>query len=251
MVDFREITFAGRNLRTFGLVVKKGADFVSFADDNVDIKDISGSLIGGYISGDRSRKNVEKTYELKTLPYEITYPENKYVKLLTDWINEVRGYYMTFQDSAKAGYQTYAVLKSVNGFKKSYDGCFEISLTFSMRPYWHKISGLEWIEKTFTNGTEIELVNPENFIAYPTITVESSVTGTNGGFTLIVNGTPFVVSSSDGYVEIDSERQKVYPSQNAAADSYPFFEPGENTIRFQGHSSTTYDLSIQPRWRVY
>lgn len=252
MDNFREIIFSGRNLRYFGLVLKKDNSLIDFAENSLELMNIKGSLIGDVISGDRSRKNVEKTLTFKTLPNEITYPEDKYIKLLTDWLNNVGGYYHTFEDSARSGYETEALLKSVGSIKKSFDKCYEISMTFSIRPYWHKKTGLKWVERSFVSSGTLTLINPENFEAFPFITVDSSTTGTDGGFTLYINRKPFAVSSlTSGGIQIDSERMRINPCTYAASNDLPYFVQGENSIVFSGNSAATFNLEIQPRWRVY
>lgn len=262
MANFRDIIFNGRSMNSFGFFLKKDISIIDFPETGLESVEIEGAVNGGVLGGNEEFKEVEKTYTFKTIPSKIPYPEEKFIKVFTDWLQSNRDGYKELQDTAKKGYFRKAWLKNVSDFKKSYSGCYEISLTFSFKPIWFSFGGQKPIKKTITGAgltpIEIELTNPEKFKAYPIIKISASDTTVTNGAAILVDDqqTALRINHFDGDVVINSETKKIdFPlwvnvnnQQTLSGYGLPYFKAGENTLIFVGTNGITYDLEIIPQW---
>lgn len=263
MANFRTIEFNGRTFQSFGFFLKKDNDYIDFADLNVETKQVEGSLNGADLSSAVSEENIERIYTFKTIPTKLPYQnEAKFLKVFVDFITGSRNDYKILKDSARKGYYCYAFLKSVSSIKKQFDGCFEISVTFSCRPYWYReiSDDIELVINNNPNPVSVPVYNPEKFTAYPyiKIQIENPPSGVVNNGMFIQNGTDyFDVIKINDYIELDSEKKNAYKGtvgQNNFVDllNYPEFpkiKPGQNTLIFTTHSNAKYTITIKPRWR--
>lgn len=261
MANFRDIIFNGRSMNSFGFFLKKDISIIDFPETGLESVEIEGAVNGGVLGGNEEFKEVEKTYTFKTIPSKIPYPEEKFIKVFTDWLQSNRDGYKELQDTAKKGYFHKAWLKNVSDFKKSYSGCYEISLTFSFKPIWFSFEGQKPIETTISGGSEqsIIITNPEKFKAYPIIKINVNDTSvTDNGLRISVSGqgSGININHIGAEVVINSETRKVTStgfllSPNAPPVSgydLPYFKQGQNTILITGKSGFIYEITIIPQW---
>lgn len=263
MDNFRTIEFNKRNFKSFGFYLKKDVPLYTFPELNYEEATIAGAVNGVDLLGSFSEENIERTYTFKTIPSKIPYSEDKFLKVFLDFVNTSRKGYKKLKDSAKPGYYCSAFLKSVGEIKKEFPGCYEISLTFSCRPYWYK-ENAEEVTQLFISPNEqkwIPLNNPERFSAFPYVKIERIYEGseTNNGVMIYDGDTWFEVLSIDGYIELDCEKKNAYKGstpQNQRTNiltypEYPKLIAGNNTWFFNFKKSNgAYRVTIKPRWRT-
>lgn len=260
MAKFREIEFNDRSFFDYGFYLKKGTPYIDYPELSYDVEEVEGAANGAELTGSLTAQNIDRTYTFKSIPTKIPHKnESKFLKVFTDFLMTSRDGYKKLKDSTRRGYFCYAFLKSVSSLTKSFDGCFEISVTFSCRPYWYR--EFEPIQKTMTTSTSrvIKLYNPEVYTAYPYIKVElqeEQATENNGLY--INDGTnTFEVFDIDGYIEIDSEKKNAYKGnlpKNSSTNlkdypNFPKLKSGENVLTFTLKSSGTYTITVVPKWR--
>lgn len=264
MLKTREITFNNKSLSEFGFYLKKDIPVIQIAKKEFKTVTIPGSITGDSITTEGTFRNVERKYEFRTIPSKIPYngDEEKFLKLFISWAQNNRDSYYQFFDSAKPGCYCLAVLTDVSDFKRLYKGIFDVTLTFSCQPYWHKNEGAKAITVNQPSSGQFHkiLFNPESVTAYPLI----SVTAPNKdyGFRLVIANSKYgdsslTVSSMGEYgttLDIDSEIMQTmyngYPQNELVSGTeYPKLYEGENDIGLFPTDGTGWSMVIYPRWR--
>lgn len=252
MDNFRDISFNGRNLQSFGFFLKDDNAFVDFPTRSATTTTIAGSVVGDEISDKGTYGNIERTYTFKSIPQKIPYKsEEKLMKMFIEWVRDHRATYSKLKDTNRKGYFCYAFIKSVGNIIRTAKGYYEGSITFSCRPYWYLESGMNTIKVQATGGIAetVTLINPEANTAYPYIKVSSQSTS---GFTLTVNGKMLTISEIPEYIEIDSQEKNVFkgntPKNNLmTGTTFPSLKSGDNTISILSIADCV--VEITPRWR--
>ena len=272
MANFRDIVFDNKSLNSLGFFLKKETPIINFANKEVELKQVAGAINGEEPDNTSSFRNIEKVYNFKTIPSKIPYEEDKFLKVLTDWLySHYNEEYYKLIDTAKKGYFYKAFLKNVGELKKSYPGCYELTLTFSAKPYMYSIVGANEFTAESELGVTagIELENPEIYNSYPLIKISRTdryperIRSCFVNVTTYTTGEPVskeIVISDLPYPEIiiDSELQNVYYETHAlnnlinfgSGAEFPVLLKGKNLITFEPTvASETYTLTVIPRWR--
>lgn len=257
MDKFRDITFNGRTLHSFGFFLKKGTPIIDFPPREVSTTLIAGSVVGDAITDKGTYGNIERTYSFRTIPSQMPKAgEGEFLKSFIEWAKDNRDSYGKLYDTARRGYFCNAFLKEITDFQKN-GKFYDVTLKFSCQPYWYLESGMDAIIKTAAASatTTFYLRNPESFTAYPyfKITLGSGASSAQG-FSLTVNDRTLAITGVTDYIEIDSELMNVFkgidPKNNLVTGlDFPEFVEGDNEIEFTTTSSVGWTIECIPRWR--
>lgn len=260
MRSFREIIFNERSMLDFGFYLLKGAPIVTIPKRNISTSKIMGSKFGDVLDDEKTYQNVDITYSFRSVPSKVPEAdEDVFLMDFSRWLQKAQGSYIKLYDSARIGYYRRAALIEISDITRNFAKCYDISLTFSIQPYWYSDFGQEPVYFTAPGETTFELNNPEDYISYPYFKIKNDTSNTDG-FALEVNGKSLEVSTCPDYIEIDSEEGQAFKGKTpknslVRGDALLTFQKGINTIRVspqdsQGTAtSTTFKIEIVPRWR--
>lgn len=257
MADFREIVFNGHSMLDFGFYLKKGAPAITVPKRNVKIVSIPGSIVGDTFVDDGNYPNTNITYSFRSVPSKIpTDNEDILLKELTEWLNKSSSKYVKVYDTIRPGYSRRGILTNISDITKNFEGCYDISLTFSVQPYWYSNLGQEArMYSAFTQENTYPVYNPEKYRSYPYIKISNL--DTTDGFTITIGSRSLQISQVNGYVEIDCETGEVYKgntpkNQYVTGNKRLYLAAGSNEIEITPASNTPrYQLELTPRWRCF
>lgn len=260
MDKFRDITFNGRTLHSFGFFLKKGTPIIDFPPREVSTTLIAGSVVGDAITDKGTYGNIERTYSFRTIPSQMPKAgEGEFLKSFIEWAKDNRDSYGKLYDTARRGYFCNAFLKEITDFQKN-GKFYDVTLKFSCQPYWYLESGMDTIKKISpsTSPFSFDLVNPESFTSYPYFKLSfSSATVSAPTVTLTVNDNSLVLTGITDYIEIDSEIMQVFkgnvPKNNVLSSTsipkLPEFKSGINEITITPTDPARWTVECVPRWR--
>lgn len=191
----------------------------------------------------------EDAFSNYTQPYECYFhgdiPTPKQAHAIKAWLM-ASGEYLRLEDSYDPQYYrmaTYIGPLDVANYINEYGRC---TVSFDCAPQCFLKSGEHPVE--FSSAGMI--LNPTSQKAKPIITVH----GTGFG-TVSIGGTTVVITTIDGSMILDSDREDAYSlpedgdmvdeNSNIYAPDFPVLHPGENAVSFTGGITS---IEIVPRW---
>lgn len=227
-------TYAGRNSKTFGILIEETGSFRAAMRDyeTIAIPGRSGELT---IDNGRYR-NVELTYKCG-IGHDFETQMDEFFR----WLMSNTGY-KRLEDTYQADVYRMAQIKSApepSLFPRYQGGTFDV--VFDCKPQRWLKSGE--VSQTFTTGSGT-ITNPTLYDALPLIRAY-------GTGTLVIGSTTVTINSASTYTDIDCDIQDAYKGTvncngNITLNSGEFFKlkPGSNGIRLTGLSR----IELTPRW---
>ena len=161
--------------------------------------------------------------------------------LIRAWLHGAPGYHRLEDDAHPYEYRMARFVEAVK-FEPMYtDKEAELEISFSCQPQRWLKSGEDPVVLTAA-GT---LVNPTQYDALPTITVEGT-----GAATLTVGDYEIAIDNIDGSITLNSSIQRAYNGtmarDGAVTGVYPVLPAGSTAISWEGSGVTS--VTVFPRW---
>lgn len=257
-------SYNGHSLSELGAVMKqKPRQVFSIPDINLVEMPFRN---GDYIDNNGRYKNVIFKIPVIALPEFCSLTLDEFSHALVDWLMSGPIGYKTYRDDYNKGYFRYGIITSIEPVEETEHGVYETEVTVNCKPFLYSDVGtvpLEFnVSNPSNNSWSTTIVNPENCVSEPVITVTGSAT-----FTITCTGQ--VVGQPYGEPEtkvkvraqnisgftIDKPTEDVYTLSGSSCNDLveglklPKFGLGTNTILISTPSNASYTVKVIPNWR--
>jgi len=237
MEKFPYLMFKERSSLDFGLLIAEKGSYKG-AQRDITYTSVPGRS-GDLLTDNGRYKNVKIPYSLALLN-TTAWSFDELARLIRGWLLSEQGYFPLW-DSYDGKYYRLASYSDEVNIEQELRDLGQLKLSFNCKPFKYSFEGQRTVAMTAAGS----LYNAEQYESKPYIKVVGS-----GTVTLTINGSAFLLSDIDEYIELDSEMMNAYKGSAAAnnqmtADTFPVFAPGLNNISWAGNVER---LEIVPRW---